>query len=152
VTGVHDTVTRALPDAAQTVAMFASVSQPSSGFVQLNQPLEQVGEQSYVPGPVETQVFVPCEFVQVLPQPLQFWLVPRVVSHPLPDCMSQFAKPMSHVPIVQVPVVHDSAAFVNEQGVPHVPQSVSVEVGVSQPSFALPLQSRNRPAHVGEQA
>jgi hypothetical protein len=149
-TGLHDTVTRALPDAAQTLAMFASVSQPSSGFAQLNQPLEQVGEQSYAPDPVEMHVFVPCEFVHVLPQPLQFWLVPRVVSHPLPVCMSQFAKPVSHVPIVQVPVVHDSAAFVKEQGLPHVPQSVSVEVGVSQPSFTLPLQSRKRPAHVGE--
>ena len=152
VTGLHDTVTRALPDAAQTLAMFESVSQPSSGFVQLNQPLEQVGEQSNVPGPVEAHAVVPCEFVQVLPQPLQFWLVPRVVSQPLPVWASQFAKPESHVPIVHVPVVHDSAAFVNEQGVPQVPQSVSVEVGVSQPSFALPLQLRKRPTQVGTHA
>jgi hypothetical protein len=72
VTGLHDTVARALPAAAQTLAMFASVSQPSSGFVQLNQPLEHVGEQSNVPGPVEMHVVDPCEFVQVLPQPLQF--------------------------------------------------------------------------------
>ena len=64
--------------------------------------------------------------------------------------MSQFAKPVSHPPIVQVPVVHDSAAFVKEQGVPQVPQSVSVEVGVSQPSFGSPLQLRKRPTHVGE--
>jgi hypothetical protein len=66
--------------------------------------------------------------------------------------MSQFAKPGSQVPIVQVPVVHDSAAFVKEQGVPQVPQSVSVEVAVSQPSLALPLQSRNRPTQVGVHA
>ena len=66
--------------------------------------------------------------------------------------MSQFANPASHAPIVQVPVVHDSAAFVNEQGLPQVPQSVSVEVGVSQPSFEFPLQLRKRPTHVGEHA
>jgi hypothetical protein len=53
---------------------------------------------------------------------------------------------------VHVPVVHDSAAFVNEQGAPQLPQSVSVDVGVSQPSFTLPLQSRNRPTQLGMHA
>lgn len=66
--------------------------------------------------------------------------------------MSQFAKPASQAPIVHVPVVHDSAAFVNAQGVPQLPQSVSVETGVSQPSFRLLLQLRKRPTHVGEHA
>jgi len=152
VTGVHDTVARALPDAIQTLATFVSVSQPSSGFVQLSQPPVQVGEQSNVPDPVETQAFVPCELEHVLPQVLQFWVVPSVVSQPFPACASQFPKPASHVPIVHVPVAHDSPAFVNEQGVPHPPQSVSVEMLVSQPSPALPLQFRKAPTHTGAQA
>ena len=49
-------------------------------------------------------------------------------------------------------VLDDSPAFVNEQGVPHPPQSVSVEMLVSQPSPALPLQFRKATTHTGAQA
>jgi hypothetical protein len=53
---------------------------------------------------------------------------------------------------VHVPVAHDSAAFANEQGAPHAPQSASVVVGVSQPSSGLPLQLAKPAAHVGTQS
>jgi hypothetical protein len=39
-----------------------------------------------------------------------------------------------------MPVAQDAAALGNEQGVPHVPQSVSVRVLVSQPLFGFESQ------------
>ena len=54
--------------------------------------------------------------------------------------------------MVHVPLAHDSAAFVKEHGAPHVPQSVTVVVGVSQPSSGLPLQLAKPAAHVGAQS
>jgi hypothetical protein len=54
--------------------------------------------------------------------------------------------------MVHVPVVHEAAAFGNEQAVPHDPQSVSVRVLVSQPLFGLPSQSANPALHTGVHA
>jgi hypothetical protein len=95
---------------------------------------------------------VPCELVHELPQALQCVTLPSVVSQPFAACASQLPKPASHAPRLHVPLAHDSAAFPNEQTTPQPPQSVSVVVGVSQPSSGFPLQFAKPAAQVGAQS
>ena len=129
-----------------------SVSQPSLTFeLQLPQFASHTGAHAKAPG-APVQLVVPWELVQALPQALQCVVLPSAVSQPFPDCPSQLSKPASHVPIVHAPLAHDSTAFVKEHGAPHAPQSVSVVVGVSQPSSGLPLQLAKPLAHVGAQS
>jgi hypothetical protein len=129
-----------------------SVSQPSLELpLQLPQFASQTGAQLNAPGePV--QLVVPCEFVQPAPQALQCVMLPSVVSQPFALCPSQLPKPASQAPMVHVPFGHDSAAFVNEHGVPQVLQLVTVSVAVSQPSSGFPLQSLKFAAQVGAQS
>ena len=86
--------------------------------------------------------------MQVLPQPAQFDEVPSVVSHPAVAVQS--ANPELHAPIVQAPVVHEAAAFGNEQAVLQSPQSLSVRTLRSQPLSARLSQLFQPVSHVGE--
>jgi hypothetical protein len=94
-------------------------------------------------------VFVPWALVQVFPHAAQFDAVPSVVSQPaVPE---QSAKPALQVPMVQVPVEQDAAAFGNEHAVLQSPQSDSVRVLRSQPLSRSPSQLFQPASHVGEQ-
>jgi hypothetical protein len=104
-----------------------------------------------LPG-VPTQLVVPFELEQELPQALQCVTLPRVVSQPLLARESQLPKPAVHAPKVQTPLGHDSAAFAKAQGVPHPPQLVSVSMLVSQPSSGFELQLRQKPLQVNVQS
>jgi len=55
-------------------------------------------------------------------------------------------------PIVQVPVLHDAAAFANEHGTPQSPQSVVVRMLRSQPLFRFESQLLKPVAQLGAQA
>lgn len=66
--------------------------------------------------------------------------------------MLQLAKPAAQPVTWQLPVLHDAVALDSAHAVPQVPQLAIVFVGVSQPSFGLPLQSPKPAAHVGLQA
>lgn len=67
------------------------------------------------------------------PQPPQLMSVVTPVSQPVEGFESQLPQPVSHAPRVQVPVVHDSAAWSSAQGTPQAPQFVSVRMETSQP-------------------
>jgi hypothetical protein len=101
---------------------------------------------------VPAQLVVPWELVHAFPHALQCVTLPSGVSQPLPLCASQLPKPASQVPIAHVPDAQDSAAFAKAHDTPQAPQSVSVVVGVSQPSSGLPLQFAKLAEQVGEQS
>ena len=96
------------------------------------------------------QLVVPCALVQALPQTAQLVTVPSCVSQPAPA--PQSAKPELHVPMVQVPVEHDAAAFANAQATLQSPQSVVVRRLRSQPLSGLPSQLLKPVSHAGEQS
>jgi hypothetical protein len=77
---------------------------------------------------------------QTLPQLLQLVVVVSGVSQPLLAVPSQFPKPGSHEPSVQVPVPQLSAALVRAHATLQPPQWVSELSAVSQPLAALPSQ------------
>jgi hypothetical protein len=64
---------------------------------------------------------------------------------------SQLPQPALQVVTWQLPVEQDSPAFCRLQIDPQLPQSVSVVVEVSQPSFGLPLQLDQPAEHNGAQ-
>jgi hypothetical protein len=133
----------------QFVVVLSGVSQPSQGSPsQFPKFWLHTGTQA-----VPTQSVVPFEFVHVLPQAPQWLsLFVKFVSQPLPGVPSQLPKPAVHMPSVQTPFGHVSAAFAKAQGVPQAPQSVSVVVLVSQPLSGLPSQLRKLVLHTGMQS
>jgi hypothetical protein len=87
------------------------------------------------------QEAAPLVLLQAAPQAPQWLTLEAVfVSQPFAVLPSQLPQPLLHAPGVQMPVAQDAAALGNEQGVPHVPQSVSVRVLVSQPLFGFESQ------------
>lgn len=85
--------------------------------------------------------------MQGIPQSPQFVRVSRLASHPLSERPSQLPKPVSQLATAQLPVAHVGVALGVEHGAPHVPQSVSVVVLVSQPLADTPSQFPNPLAH-----
>ena len=93
---------------------------------------------------------VPLALLQASPQLAQLASVPRVVSQPAAAVQSP--KPALQVPMVQVPVAHDAAAFGKPHATPQSPQLVSERMFVSQPFSTLVSQLLKPVAHVGVQA
>jgi hypothetical protein len=136
------------PHAPQSVRLQIDVSQPFAAFAsQLSQPVLHVYWQPLV----ALQLKVPCAFEHELPHPRQFESVPSGVSQPVPAFMSQLPKPVVHVPRVQAPVVHDSAALARSQSTSQSPQSVSVRMLRSQPFPLFPSQLFQPVSHTGMQ-
>jgi hypothetical protein len=129
----------------QSVSVLSAVSQPLFGFEsQLSKPPVQVGLQ-----PLAVQLVVPWPFVHTSVHDRQCAVVPSAVSQPAAAVQSP--KPLSQAPCVQTPVPHVAAACGNAQVRWHMPQSVRVLSGVSQPFAALPSQSPQPMAQVGVQ-
>jgi hypothetical protein len=64
-------------------------------------------------------------------------VVPNANSQPFAALPSQLPKPVLQLPMAQLPVLQVAVALARLQPVPHVPQSVVVVVGVSQPLAKL---------------
>ena len=124
----------------------------ASVSVFVSQPLAVPPVQSAKPGVQLVITHAPLEQVAAVTRDsvVQFVVVPHVVpqvvgafrfvSQPSARPPEQFANPVSQLPSAHVPVMQDSVAFGMSQGVPHVPQSVSVRVEVSQPVAGFPSQ------------
>jgi hypothetical protein len=131
-------VPQVLPQLPQCVAVVRSASQPLLGLPsQLPQPAEQLGAQARLPA-LPPQLVVPWEFVHWTLQDPQAAVVFSCVSQP-GDAV-QLPQSTSQAPIVQVPVAHEAVACRNEQATPQSPQSVTVRMLRSQPSFGFELQ------------
>ncbi len=76
-------------------------------------------------------------------------MVRRSVSQPFDATPSQFAKPALQLATVQAPDAQPAVPFDTEHTVPQPPQlDTFVAVLISQPSVAVPLQSRKDPLQV----
>lgn len=127
---------QALPQLPQWVAVVRSASQPLLGLPsQLAQPRVHVGAHARLPA-VPPQLVVPCELATL--QEPHAAVVLSCVSQP--GEAVQFPQSASQAPIVQVPVEHEAEAWRNEHATPQSPQSVTVRMLRSQPSFGFWLQ------------
>jgi hypothetical protein len=144
--GLAHTVPQA-PQAVPEVAVL--VSQPFARFPsQFAKPGVQTGAQTPA-----AQLVVPFAFAHALPHALQLEVSVRAfTSQPLVGFESQFAKPELQAPSVHTPETQVSAAFARLQAVPQPPQSVSVEMFLSQPLTAFESQLANPAAHEGVHA
>jgi hypothetical protein len=137
---------------------------PQALFIQMlaSQPVDDTLSQLSKPAMQAPRVHVPPGQVSaalarlhVTPQPPQSVRVVVERSHPSPALPLQSSKPPLHAVMVQVPVAHDSVAFVRLHAVPQPPQLVRELRAVSQPLLAtvsqLPRPASQVPtAHVPE--
>ncbi|MFT5359197.1 MAG: hypothetical protein ACI9KE_006440 [Polyangiales bacterium] len=127
-----------VPHPLQLVRVLSRASHPFAGFPsQSPKPgLQVLTEQ--VPPP---QPPVPLAMLHAMPQPLQFVVVSREVSQPLPEIPSQSPRSGAQLDSSQAPVMHVGVPPERLHGTPQPPQLVSVRRLVSQPLAASPSQS-----------
>lgn len=126
-----------VPHAPQSDSVLVDVSQPFvSTPSQLAKPALHVAMRQL---PVEqvALAFVRAHPVPQLPQSL---VVLSGVSHPFSSMPSQFAKPLAHAPMRQVPLEQSAVAFGRVHTVPQAPHDDVVLSGVSQPLLSTPSQ------------
>lgn len=130
--------TQLVPHVPQFAVVYSDASQPSERASELQLP--QLATHAIEQAP-SAQLGVPWFVLHPWLHPPQFdTFVFRLISHPLLATPSQFAKPLLHDTIWQLPVAHEVVAFASAHAVPHPPQFVFVFSGVSQPFATLPSQ------------
>jgi hypothetical protein len=138
-------VLHALPHPLQFAeSLDVLTSQPLAGFLSQS----ALGETQVTPQAPLTQVAIPPAAVQTCPHPPQLLVSdPVLVSHPLVGLLSQSEKPDAQPPAgtlhgEAVPgALHASVTWLVLHDVLQSPQWLGVLIAVSQPSFAMPLQS-----------
>ncbi len=129
----------------QVAGSLRSASQPSiAALLQSSQPISQLFTRQLLPEHAGS----PCATSQAFPHaPQEVRVVRRSTSQPSSCFLLQSPKPAPQVESAHARSTHAASALLKLQDFLQAPQLVKVSVGVSQPSFAWPLQSPKPALH-----